>query len=447
MNEPNKPPKKPENKTQNKSPVPLKIKDDGYRRKNSVARRNPGPGTYIKKTAQSSPIDYDMPENKYYSRIADRIKLAKWFMIAFLVLFIFGGMVFNSKELNADNLSYLLRYLNIQGSNKTVKSDFYVELDEASSICYYKNNIAVLRKNRIDIYDMNGKRNFTSKLIYSNPVLKASDKYIIAYDLGSNKLEIFNSFSRVFEYKGDRPIYSADITEKGNIVYVTDEKGYNSAVYVMNSGFGVTFRCMFEKDYIVCADIDDKGEKLAVAGFFAQDGDYLGRIILYDTNSQDSKKKIEIYGQQPYGVKLNENGIFAAFENSLRFYNLSGDEIYNYNFMYRKIQQMSLTSKFAAVVLSEKTLGTDDRILIFDANADILYDNIINAEIMDMKFSEDYRFLYFLTRTGLYKIDITQKIFEFVTNEYEETTDSIIYANDKNIFLSGALKINAVDAE
>ena len=423
-------------------PVPLKIKNDGYKRRKRAVQRS-----YIKQPNQQIPVDFDMPENKYYSHIADRIKLVKWILITFLVLFIFGGMILNSKELNADNLSYLLRYLNIQNSNKSVKSEFYIELDEASSICYYKNNIAVLRKNRIDIYDMNGKRNFTSKLVYSNPILKTSDKYIIAYDLGMNKLEIFNSSSRLFEYKGDKPVYNAQVTDRGNVVYVTEEKGYNSAVYVMNNGFSVIFRCLFEKDYIVCADIDDKAEKLAVAGFFAQDGDYLSRIILYETHSEEPIKKIEVYGEQPYGVKLNENGAFAVFENSLKFYNSKGDEISSYNFMYRSIQQMSLTSRFAAVVLNEKNLGVDNRILIFDGNADILYDNIINAEIMDIKFSEDYRFLYFLTRTGLYKIDINQKTFEFVTNEYDETTDSIVYANEKNVFLSGLLKINAINVE
>jgi len=431
-------------------PAPLKIKNDGYRKKNRL-----GQTKYIKDPSPSGSsaemntgaIDYDMPENTYYTKIADKIKLVKWFSIAFLILFVFGGVFLNAKELNADNLGYLLRYINIQSSNKSVKSEFYVELDEASSICYYKNNIAVLRKNRLDIYDMNGKRNFTSRLIYSAPVLKASDKYIIAYDLGMGKMEIFNSFSRVYEYKGDKPIYGAEITEKGNVVYVTSEKGYKSAVYVMNSGFSVIFRCLFEKDFVMSADIDDKAERLAVAGYYVQDGDYLSRVILYETGSQEPVKKIEVPGEQPYKVKLHDDGVYAAFENSLKFYDLSGEYISNYNFMYRKIEAISLTPVLAAVVLNEKTLGIDNRILIFDGIGDILYDNIIGSEIMDIKFSADYKFLYFLTRSGLYKIDIEQKTFGLVANEYDETTNHIVYANEKNIFLSGLLKINAIEAE
>jgi len=391
----------------------------------------------------------NIPENKYYSAIAYKLKWAKWLMIVFLVAFIFIGMILNSDELNFAGFGYILEYVNRQTSNKIVKTEYQIETDEGYSVRYYKSNIAVLRKSRIDIYDINGKKNFSSKLSYSSPVLKTSDKYILAYDSGTNKMEIFNSFSRLYEYKNDRPVYSAVITDKGNVAYVTEaeEKGYNSAVYVMNSKFKMIYRCMFEKDYIMSADIDDKAERLVVAGFSARDGDYMSRIILYETKSTEPKKKIEISGEQPYIVKLNENGIFAIFENSFRVYNSDGDGILNYDFDYRTIQAMSLTEKLSAVVLNEKTLGIDNRILIFDGLGNIIYDYVLSAEVIDIRFSSDCRFLYFLTRAGLYKIDTEQKTFELMTNEYDETMDCIVYANAKNIFLSGVLKINIIEIE
>ena len=397
------------------------------------------------KSASSSVSD-DLPENEYYTDIAHKFKLAKLFTVVFLILFIIASVILNPKELGADNLKYLLRYINIQGSNKSAASEFYIDLDETSSICYYKNNIAVLRKNRLDIYDMNGRTNFTSSLVYSNPVAKASDRYIITYDLGMNKMAVFNSFSMVYEYKGDTPIYYAQVTNKGNVVYVSSEKGYQSAVYVLDSGFKEKFKCSLEKDYVVGADINNEASKLAIAGFYAQNGDYLGRVILYNTNYKEPVKKIEVAGEQPYGVKLNDNGVFAVFENSFRVYDISGGEISDYDFMYRKIHAMALTPKLASVVLSEKTLGANDRILIFDSGGNILYDQIIDAQIINIKFSEDYKFLYFLTRAGLYRVNIEQKIFELAaaSGEYDETTDSIVYANDRNIYLSGLLKINAV---
>ena len=91
-------------------------------------------------------------------------------------------------------------------------------------------------------------------------------------------------------------------------------------------------------------------------------------------------------------------------------------------------------------------VGKDNFTIIFDSGGNIIYDQIIDAQIINIKFSEDYKFLYFLTRAGLYRVNIEQKIFELAaaSGEYDETTDSIVYANDRNIYLSGLLKINAV---
>jgi len=392
-----------------------------------------------------TPDESDMISRHYLS-LADGFKWAKWLLLVALIMFVLIEMILNSKEITPDNVSYLLRYIDIQNSVSPDKSEFPAEFDDASSVCYYRNNIVVLERTKLNIYDVNGRRNYNQTLSYSNPVLDASNQYILAYDLGSNKLGIFNSFSQVYQYAGDTPVYNAKITDKGSVVYVTAAPGYKSAVKVMDSGFKEIYRCFFYKDYIVDADIDDNARNLVTAGFSAANGDYVSTITLYQTNSGEKKKEITVSGEQPYGVKLNSNGFCAVFENEIKFYNTDGDEISSYNFEYRKIQSMLLTANYSAVILNEKTLGSDSRILIFDAAGAVLYDNVVSSEITDIKFSEDNNFLYFLARTGLYKVDINQKIFELVTNQYDETTDRIVYANAKNIFLSGLVKINIIKA-
>ncbi|MCL2772099.1 MAG: DUF5711 family protein [Oscillospiraceae bacterium] len=385
--------------------------------------------------------------NQHYLSLADGFKWAKWLLLVVLILFVLIELILNSKQITLDNISYLLRYIDIQNSTNPSKSEFPAEFDDASSVCYYRNNIVVLERTKIGIYDVNGRKNYNQTLTYSNPVLDASNQYILTYDLGANKLDIFNSFSQVYQYTGDTPVYNAKITDKGNVVYVTTEPGYKSAVKVMDSGFNEIYRCFFYKDYIVDADIDDNAKNLVTAGFSAANGDYVSTITMYQTNSEEVKKTISVVGEQPYGVKLNLNGFCAVLENEIKFYNTDGDEVSSYNFAYRKIQSMLLTANYSAVVLNEKTLGSDSRILIFDASGNVLYDNVVSSEIMDIKFSEDNNFLYFLARTGLYKVDIKQKIFELVTNQYDDTTDCIVYANDKNIFLSGLVKINIIKAD
>jgi hypothetical protein len=408
-----------------------KIKDDGYM--DIEENRNID--------------DIDAPTNEEHLKTAYRIKLAKWIMTVFLITLIGAGVFYNSRDLTAVNFNQLLRYINRQSPGRAARAEFYIDLDEVSAVSFHRNNIAAIRRNRLDIYDINGRRNIISRHIYSNPVIRSSDRYIIAYDLGMNKMEIFNSFSRVYEYKGADPILGAQVTDTGNIVYITSERGYRSAVYVMNSSFDIIFKCKFGEDFVVSADIDDRAQRLAVAGFNARNGDYLSRISLYETNVEEPVRQIEVIGEKPYGVKLTESGVFAVFENSFRAYDPGGNAVLNYDFAFRDIRAISLTPQAAAVVLNERTLGTNDRILIFGGNGSILYDDTVDAEIRSAEFSRDHKFLYFLTRSGLYRIDTEKKTVEFVTDEYDETTNNIVYANDKNIFLSGLVKINIIEVD
>jgi len=300
----------------------------------------------------------------------------------------------------------------------------------------------------LDIYNLNGRLLDRSPLNYSNPVLKTSERYIIAYDLGTNKMEVFDYIlSQVYKYKGERPIYSASVTNKGNVVYITSERRYKSEVYVMDSRFEVIFGCGFGEDYVTAAAIDDDAAVLAVAGFTARDGDYLGTISLYDVAGQKLLWAAETAGERPYGVKVGENSVFAVFDNSLKVYDFSGNAVTNYNFEGRKIRAMALSSTFAAVALNEKTLGTADRVLIFDGSGGKVCENTVAGEVRDMKFSEGHEFLYLLTREGLSKIDTGGKTLEFVADEYDETANKIVYADGKKIYLAGRAKIISVDAE
>ena len=175
----------------------------------------------------------------------------------------------------------------------------------------------------------------------------------------------------------------------------------------------------------------------------------LNDVVKLSEYAKDKKKEIFVYGELPYEVtfRSDSEGFSVLFENSVRFYDFEGTETVKHDFAYSQIQSIMMTKNYSAVVLNEKTLGSSSRILIFDVMGKLICENIVSAEIMDIKFSEDYDFLYFLTRTGLYKIDIDRRTFEFVTNKYDETTDRIVYANTKNIFLSGFVKVNITDTD
>jgi hypothetical protein len=413
-------------------------------------------------------INKDREYNEYYLKISLRLKSLKWLLFAVLVIIVCGGLAL-AEDLTLENINYLWRYMDILPAGRNTANEFRIDAGEHASTGYYRNNIVALKRNRLEIYDMYGRRNFTHQLAYSTPVLRVSERYILTYDVGMNKLDIFNSVSRVYEYLGEDPIFGARVTDKGCVVYITRETGYKSVIKVLDNDFSDMITVNRVNDYVIDADIDTGADYLVIAGYRAENGDYLTRISLFRTDEEEEVEDIKIRGEMPYRVKLNETGFCAVLENSIRFYDLDGEELSRYGFSGRTIQSWELGEDFSAVILNERTLGNDSRILIFDnSSGALVYEQPVDTEIMDIKFSGNYDYLYFLTRGGIYKINIAEKIFELwvsrineankanesnaanAANEdseaaYDETTHSRIFAGEKNIIVSGLAKVNILE--
>jgi len=212
----------------NQNKKPLKIKNDRYKKEKDNREH------------------IDLQENPQYTGIAKKIEWGKSILIVLLILGVVGAFIMNIGNLSVSKFNNFIKTVNIFGVEAAGKPEFFIDLDDSSTVCYYKNSIVAIRRNMLDIYNLNGRLLDQSPLNYSNPVLKTSERYIISYDLGTNKMEVFDYIlSQVYKYKGERPIYSASVTNKGNIVYITSERKYKSEVYVLDNRFEAVFGCGF----------------------------------------------------------------------------------------------------------------------------------------------------------------------------------------------------------
>ena len=391
--------------------------------------------------------------NKDYLKIAARLKYLKAALVALLLLVVCGGFMFVD-QLSLNNIAALWRYVDIvPAGGHSVAQGFRIDADENAQVGLYRNNIVVLRRSRLDIFDLSGRRANFFNIAYSNPVLRISDRYILAFDIGVNNLAIFNMSHQVFEHLGEGPVFNARVTDRGYVVYVTREPGYQSVVRVLNSDFAKIFAAHRARDFVTDAYIDNAGRRLVIAGYDARDGDFVARLALFDTRAQEPVREIEIRGERPYRVKLNDNGFVAVLGDSVRFYDLDGEQVASYNLSGRALQRLELGAEYSAVILNERTLGNDSRILVFDSAGNIVWEQAAGEEIKDAVFDAGYNYLYYLSRTGLYEISlregshrrVTARIDEYGAVMYDETARRIIFAGEANIFLAGLAKVNVLE--
>lgn len=419
-------------------------------------------GTNVKRNYSRAPDKKDGEEriNRYYWKLAQGVAAVKYVLAAGLVLIGVACFMLNSSEFSLENITYLFRYIDVQSAKKITVSEFSIEADEHSAVSFYRNNIAVVSSDRISIYDFTGRRNFTAPCVYSQPKVSVSDRYILAYDIGSYKMEVYNSFSKLYEYKGETPILMAKLNASGNIAYLTSQSefGYHFALHIKNRDF-TDFFVFKTNNYVSAFDISDNAGLLAVGAYTTRNGDFLTEISIFDTSEKEPRTKLEYPGVIPYYIKCHGNGFFVAFKDEIKFFGSDDKEINNYYLsdgIFQKIAFTDISASVggdkkprqnknkAAIVLNCSSLGVENRILVFDESGLLLHEEIMNDDVVDIKFDESGENLYILTPLELKKIDIAEGSLSSVTEEIEKSSGRLLYADGEDVIIAGVEQIHMV---
>ncbi len=120
---------------------------------------------------------------------------------------------------------------------------------------------------------------------YADPVLRASDRYLLTFDRGSNRFTVSNTLSQLFIHSTRSPISNADIANNGNVAVVTDEAGYKSAITVYNIDNEQLYKWSSSDYYIIASALSADGSRLAIF-CFQQDGLTLtSKLFFTDINA------------------------------------------------------------------------------------------------------------------------------------------------------------------
>ena len=123
------------------------------------------------------------------------------------------------------------------------------------------------------------------KMPYANPVMRASDQYLLVFDRGANRYTVTNTLVKLADRTIPSPIIDADIADNGNVAVVTNEAGYKSAVSVYNNMDDDPLYTWSSSDYyIMSAAISPDGSRVALF-CFGQDGLTLhSKLFFINTN-------------------------------------------------------------------------------------------------------------------------------------------------------------------
>ena len=347
--------------------------------------------------------DFARAGDVYYASVSARYKVAQRILVLLLVFFLLFSIFTNIREITYGNLFYFVRdfgnAVDIESTNyETLSYDVY----QNQNFSLYRGGIAAVSPSNVSVFTATGRRTLKSRADFVIPYSVCSDKYVLVYDMSGNSFALYNSFSKVYTESFDYPITDAAISDSGVFAVLTRSSDYKSVINVYNKSFKLIGR--YSKNlYALDLSIDEKGERMAVLFYDVGDGRGRTTLRVYDISNRVSDKRDpdedrilcerEIEYAFPISCSFNSGGGLSVITDSsilLLDGNLDPGDSIGYN---AEVSAVYTGENGAAVALGSGALNDRNRIIAFDGNGKLLYDETVRSSVREISVLDEYVFV------------------------------------------------------
>lgn len=318
---------------------------------------------------------------KYYLKISKRYQTAcALFVIVLLVYLVFILSVYG-EYITYANLQYLLRDIDtITSSGESSFSQIKYSGQNEQTFAVFKNGLATAGKESVSLFDSSGLLLCEDPISFSDPVLVPSNKYLMLYDIGGNSYSIYNSITRVVSRQTDYKIVDGDMSDSGAFILVTRSNETKYVVEVYNSALNHTMS-IYKDNYVMDTAISRNGKKIVVCSAVPAETDFNCEIALYTEGNSEMFNKIVLSQTMPLYVRFLEDGFAVLCDNGLYFYDEDGVNVSSYLFSGMTLEYADLSEEYIVLVASENALGSENRILVFENDGTLLYNEVVKKRV------------------------------------------------------------------
>ena len=374
--------------------------------------------------------DFKRAGDVYYASVSALYKISERFLWLILIIFLVFSMITNYKEITYDNFFYLLRdFSSVSDSQST--NNYQVlsyDSDSRQKFALYRGGIVSASPSTVSVFTAGGRRTLRSNNDYYSPNLVCCDKYVLVYDTAGSSFSLYNSFSKIYNEKLEGPIVDAVFDASGAFALATRQNDSKTVVYIYGKDMKVR-AAITSNRFIFGMSQSDADSRFAALYYEANSGVGATSVCIYDTESSDSARvvgEVSFDGEFPIECSFLENGRLAVLTNrAVRVLDKNFKEIAKQSFGEASVSAFDVSRKGTTVAISN---GIAKKVIAFDKNGDLLYNENINENVSDVGISEKCVFLR--TISGVIRIDTQEKVSEFLPSDLGEL---LIYSEDTAI--------------
>ncbi len=361
----------------------------GSRRKKATPRRTSkrhAPDDPTKRKKRRPPhvaikLDERQPAvNGYYIAIADRYRWARLLSVILLVAFLLIMLLFYRENITYGNLMYLIRDLDAGVVSAVGRyADISYERQYAPSFALFRDRIAVAGAAGFRLYNASGSKELDYESVYGDPRLTVGKKYALLYDADGKSYSIYTTIARVLSGQAEAVIEDAAVADDGTHALLTssDESKYLITVYSPDFKPRVKY---YKDKYVVDMALDPQGDHMAVVSAGAAGAGAYCEIMFCKVGSEETAS-VRLEGTMPLAVRYMDNGrLVVVCDNKILFYD-GEKQCGRYDLTGAMPAAFDANGDFFALAVSKNAVGSENEIILFDTDGNIIYNNIINEKI------------------------------------------------------------------
>ena len=363
--------------------------------------------------------------NKYYKTVSDRFMKAKLVSIVILVIFFAFMLVRYSDSITYSNLMYLMRDLDTDPKSSELVFD-KVTFDEQKNMNFavYKGELSVAGNRSLKTYNEYGAETRSYQPGYNDPFLVSSDKYLMAYNIGTPSYSVYTSIAKIHSGEASGNIEYADMNDRGDFLLVCKSKDTKYVICTYDSSFRPIAE-YYKTRYVTSACIGNKGQVIIVS-FASEDGVHNSQIELYYDNSDKPDNSTTISGAFPLKCGIwNDGSYYLICTDRILFFDAKGNLVNTYTSVYEFTSYAEAEDRIA-VSYDNDSIGGSSDVLLFDNEGNLMYNNTVDGSISSISIIDNV--LYSASAKKVYRSDTDSG--EVISTEVEYSISNLLpYGN------------------
>lgn len=240
----------------------------------------------------------------------------------------------------------------------------------------------VLTDTSFAAYSNGGKKLISEAHGFEKPVLSVSEGRAMVYNLGGNKVIIFDLRSIKHNIETEKAIISASISDSGRFAIATHSEKYASAVSVYSKGGDKIYEWYSAKEIVNSVSLASNGKRIAVSTFNTNSGLFDSKVNIINFDSATPEHTISYDGTLVYGLYPSGTSRFSVVKSGgIDFVKWSNHEVEAYKNEYT-ISGFSYSTSYNVAVFCRESDKTDNQIVILSKKGvvkhTVKYKGVIN---------------------------------------------------------------------